>query len=61
MFGLPAETPVTTPLDEPAAANVVLLLLHVPPVVTSLNVTEEPAQTTVVPDIDAGNGFTVTF
>ena len=40
-------------------ATPVLLLLHVPPVVASLRVVDEPRQTLVVPVIVAGNGLTV--
>ena len=59
MVGLPAETPVTTPVDEPTVASAVLLLLQVPPVVASLNVEELPAQTRPAPVIAAGVGLTV--
>ncbi len=58
-MGIPAATPVTIPLPEPTVANVVLLLLQVPPP-ASLKVTVAPAHTTPVPVIPAGRGFTVT-
>ena len=48
------------PVVEPTVATAVLLLLHMPPGVTSLSVVEKPGQTLVVPVIDAGFGFTVT-
>jgi hypothetical protein len=60
MFGLPALTPVTTPLDEPTVASAGLLVLHVPPALASESVVVEPAQTVVTPVIEAGSGLTVT-
>ena len=39
---------------------VVPVLLHAPPAVASLNWVELPAHIVVLPDIAAGNGFTVT-
>jgi hypothetical protein len=36
-----------------------LLLLHVPPAVTSLKLVVDPAQRLVVPVMAEGNGFTV--
>ena len=54
---VPAEIPVTTPVD-PTAAMLVLLLLHVPPVLASLRFAVPPWQITVAPDISAGNTFT---
>ena len=59
MIGLPADTPVTTPVVEPTVANPVLLLLQVPPPVISLNIVVEPVQTLAVPVMAAGNGLTV--
>ena len=47
-------TPVTTPLDEPTVATEVLLLLHVPPVVESVNVVVEPAHTGDIPPVIDG-------
>jgi hypothetical protein len=41
-------------------ATPVALLLHAPPVVASLNVVIEPAQTDKVPVMEDGNGLTVT-
>ena len=63
MVDTPCETPVTTPAI-PTVATAVLLLLHTPPVVTSLSVVVLPAQTVGVPVIAAGvtgNEFTVTI
>ena len=48
MVAEPAATPVTTPLELTVAAAV-LLLDHVPPVVTSANVVVDPTQTAGVP------------
>ena len=55
---MPVAIPVNTPpvLIVPLAGR---LLLQVPPVVASVRVVFEPAQTTGVPPINAGNGFTV--
>ena len=46
---VPAEIPVTIPVEEPTVAIAVLLLLHVPPVVESISALVEPAQTLAVP------------
>jgi hypothetical protein len=55
----PPELPVTIP---PASIVAVFVfpLLHVPPDVASLNVTDDPAHTVPMPAIEAGNGLTVT-
>ena len=56
---MPAETPVTIPV-EPTVA-LVLEVLHVPPGVASLRVVVPPlSQRLNVPDIAAGAGLTVT-
>ena len=52
--------PVTRPVAEPILAIPEALLLHVPPVVASLNVVVSPEQTLRVPSIAVGDGFTVT-
>jgi hypothetical protein len=39
----------------------ILLLLHVPPAVTSVKLVVEPTQTEVAPVIADGDGFTVTI
>lgn len=58
---VPAATPVTTPVPEPAVAIAVLPLLQVPPGVALLTVTAPPeAQIGVMPEIAAGAGSTVT-
>jgi len=46
MVAVPADTPVTTPVELTVATEG-LLLLHVPPGVESCNATDEPVQ---VPD-----------
>ena len=51
--------PVTTPVDAPTVATVVLLLLHVPPPVASESVVVRPEHTVLVPFITKGSGFTV--
>jgi hypothetical protein len=55
MFTLPADTPVTTPV-ELTVATVVLLLDHVPPVVALANNIVLPTQTALAPVIAAGVG-----
>ena len=56
MFAVPADTPVTIPV-EGATDTFVLLLLQIPPVVTSLNVIEKPGQTAKVVPVMPGNPF----
>ena len=46
---MPAETPVTIPVEEPTVAIAVLLLLQWPPAVESVSGLVEPTQTIVVP------------
>lgn len=58
MVAVPAETPVTTPVD-PTEAVPVALLLHVPPGVPSVKEMELPTHTALPPPIAAGSGFTV--
>ena len=55
----PEVTPFTVPVEEPMAAIAVLLLLHTPPEVASVNVVVKPTHTFVVPPIAAGFGLTV--
>jgi hypothetical protein len=59
MVAVPDDTPNTTPLNEPTRAIAVLLLLHMPPLVALLSVTEAPTHMLVVPVIAAGKGLTV--
>lgn len=56
---VPADKPVTKPVRDPILATVVLLLLHNPTGVASLNVVVPPVQSMVVPVIAAG--FACTF
>ena len=56
---VPPDLPKTIPVPAPIVATDVLLLLQVPPP-ASLNAVVKPAQTTVVPVIAEGFGFTVT-
>ena len=51
---VPTETPLTTPVVEPIVPTDVLLLIHVPPVVASVNVIEEPTHIMEDPIIEAG-------
>ena len=55
----PEVTPVTMPDVAPMVATPVLLLVHVPPEVASVNVVVKPTHTFVVPPIAAGFGLTV--
>ena len=59
MVTTPEVTPVTVPEVAPIVATPVLLLVHVPPEVASVNVVGNPTQTFVVPPIAAGFGLTV--
>ena len=58
IFEVPAVTPETIPVPEPAAA-LELLLVHVPPP-ASVREVVWPVHTDGVPEIEDGNGFTVT-
>ena len=57
---VPDAMPVTSPLPS-TDASVLLLLLHTPLAVASLNVIVDPAHTLPRPDIVPGNGLTVTI
>ena len=61
MVEVPADTPVTTPVDEPIVATAGVLLLQVPPVVLLVNVVIAPIQVVSVPVIGEDIAeFTVT-
>jgi len=49
MVDVPADTPKTTPVVEPTVATAVAELVHVPPVVVLVQVSEEPTQIGDVP------------
>jgi hypothetical protein len=55
---VPAEAPVTSPML-PIVATAGVLLLHVPPAVTSDCNVERPEHTCAIPVTGAGNGLTV--
>ena len=57
---MPADTPVTTPVPPTTVATVVEALVHVPPVVPSVNVIVAPAQNAVEAGIVDGVVLTVT-
>jgi hypothetical protein len=57
MIAVPVRTPVTTP--DTTDATVISLLVHVPPGMLLVKVTNEPAQTLSAPEIDPGIGTTV--
>lgn len=59
MTAVPDATPVTIPVVGVTVAIPVLLQVHVPPEVASLNVMVDSTQTDVFPEIDAGSGLTV--
>lgn len=56
---VPPATPVTTPVPASIVATAVFPLLQVP-AVASVNAEAKPGQTTRLPEIDEGVGFTVT-
>ena len=58
MVTVPADTPVTTPLLLPTVAVLVALLLQVPPVIESVNVTVDPWHTVDDPEIAAREELT---
>jgi hypothetical protein len=60
IVGVPAATPVITPVDEPTVANAVLLLVHTPPDTACEKVVVEPTHTFVPPVIAASAVLTVT-
>jgi hypothetical protein len=51
MKTVPADTPVTTPVEAPTVAIVLLLLLHVPPDTVLEREDVLPIQITAVPEI----------
>ena len=59
MTAVPVATEMTRP-EVPTVATEVVLLLHVPPAVASVNWDEELAQIVVLPEIAAGAANTVT-
>ena len=56
---MPDDIPVTMPVEDPTVAIPVLPLAHVPPP-ASLKVVVNPTQTVAVPEMEDGNGYTVT-
>jgi hypothetical protein len=58
MVVIPPETPVTIP-EAPTVATDVMLLLHEPPGVTSLNDVVTPMHKLVSPVMGNGNGLTI--
>lgn len=52
----PARIPESSPEDEPIEAMTVLLLVHVPPGVASVNVVVRPAQRVGAPVMGIGRG-----
>ena len=60
MSAVPDDTPVTTPVAPTTVATLVVPLVHVPPVVPSVNVIVAPAQNAVEAGIVDGVVLTVT-
>ncbi len=62
MVTVPAATPDKKPVLETTVASVVLLVLHAPPVVASVNAVAvvKPAHTLVGPVMPSGKAFTDT-
>lgn len=60
MTAVPIEAAVTTPVADATMATEVLLLLHVPPEIASVNPVVEPRQKLVTPVIGGGVLLTVT-
>ena len=58
IIDVPADMPVTTPVEEPTAAVVGALLVQVPPVALLLNVVDRPAHMDAVPTIAEGGALT---
>ena len=58
MTAVPADMPVTIPVDEPTVATEVRLLLQCPPVVPSPRVIILPTQTIEGPETEAGGEYT---
>lgn len=61
MLAVPANTPVTVPVEEPTVATAGVPLDHVPDGVPSASVVDKPTHATAVPVIAAGSGLTVTI
>ena len=59
MLVVPADTPLTTPVEDTIVALEVLLLLHVPPIPVLVRVVVAPVQSEVEPLIAPGTVFTV--
>jgi uncharacterized protein YacL len=59
MTAPPVATAFTVPDDEPAVATAVLLLVHVPTVVASVNTADDPMHRLLTPAMAAGAIFTV--
>ena len=60
IVGVPAATPVTTPVEPMTVAWLVVPLVHVPPPVAELSDVVLPTQTLAVPVMAAGLALTVT-
>jgi hypothetical protein len=61
IFTIPADTPVTTPVDNPTVATDILLLVQLPPGVGFVNVIVVPTQWLLGPElgITTGTGLTL--
>jgi hypothetical protein len=61
MMTVPEEMPATIPEVDPTVAIPVLLLVHIPPLVASVKVTEVPTSRVLTPEITAGNELMFTY
>jgi hypothetical protein len=59
MANVPADTPETTPVDDPTVAIESAVVLQVPPALVFVNVAVAPTQTDVAPPKVTGDAFTV--
>ena len=59
-MAVPADTPETIPVVEPALATARLLLVHVPPGTPSVNTLVDPVHIDVIPVIAPGVATTFT-
>ena len=58
---MPVPAPLTTPVPVTTEATEALLLLHVPPALASVSVTDEPVQMPLTPLMADGRSLTVTM
>ncbi len=59
MMAVPADTPVTTPVNDPTLAILLAEEVHQPPPLPSIRVIPDPVQTDDGPPMAVGAAFTV--